>query len=339
MDSKHHTVKQSNVEQGPSLLPWGWLAPIIARMINRHNGLGTRLMCSPPNAVHAVAIYLLRNREQDEDVSAQTIYARHPKRLLNECWTDAHPHIYSVLKRCGGNVKTIDFYERLNTLLVTGMRDELMSVSEITTDTIRFFEVAKALDPLVLPARRALDYSSRSARSFDAILRAMRMLGLINDFSTEARALRIHGAEPISTFIEKRLDRTTSPITLDVEAPFRQIMTGRELSSIAVKFKNCLRGASYKASLGLGTHVFVMYEQGGFSAISSLERTHFCWHLDEVGLTSGLNGTPVIRQKIVSQLRQQGIDIEPQTFANAWRSILPFSMPGTTHDMQDTERW
>jgi hypothetical protein len=282
--------------------------------------------------MHCVAIYLWNHQGEDAFTMASTIYESHPRALLAECWPDASPSLFATLKRCGRKIMPMEQYQQLNTLLGSSAADNVLQTNSLDGERIEFFFNALELDPLVASACRLLGFSRIHAQSFNDILKIMRETNLIWDFESESKTLRKNEHGSINDYIFSRFERSRSPINLNLLNPLRQILTAQELSSIAVKWQNCLRNASYKIDLALGTKIFILLEEVEITAIASFTKTANSLHMDECSLPFNKQTSPSIRQYIVDLLRQQGVAAETTTFSRALRELRPLCKPASIDD-------
>lgn len=311
-------------EFSPSLLPWGGFGPLIARMIQAHDQLASRVLLAPPKWLHIVSIYLWKNQGRDIHEMARAVYDKHPRELFNECWADADPKLYPVLKRCGRKALLLEQYEQLNTVLGSHVADIVTQTKVLSAARIDFFFRILDLDPLIAPAYRLLNFDQRAAQNFDAMLRHMRSLNLIGDHDAEAKALRNGVYKSITHYVEARLARVKAPVNLNLKPPLRQIVTGEELSFIALKWQNCLRAPTYRIELGLGSKLFILMdndEDSESAALASFEWTAFGWHMDECEMPGKRQAPDEIRQRMVKLLETDGVNAEANTCAGAFLEL------------------
>jgi hypothetical protein len=307
-------------ERAPSLMPWGQLAPQVVRLIQADSRLANRILCAPTQWVHSVAICLLRTADATAEDIASVIYDVHPRDLLSICWADANPLLFRSLKKCPNKVFAIQTYEQLNTLLNFGASEVLLKQKKLDLKKIEFLFEARSLDPVVTAACDLLDYRMSRAKHFDAMLKLMRKMNLIGDVAHETNHLRQTEYHSVTEYVEHRLARVKSPVDLNLLKPLVQIKTGEELSSIAVKWRNCLKSTSYRAALGSGSKVFVLLlddDSEEHVALASFERTTTAWQMDECATPERRFAPPEIRQHMCKLLGENGIIAEPLTFHRA----------------------
>ncbi len=332
-------------EFAPSLLPWSELGPTVVRLIQAHEPLARRILLAPPKWLHVVAVYLWRTQGADIGELAQSIYEKHPRQLLNECWAEADLKLYPVLKRCGRKALMLEQYEKLNTILGSNIADIALQTKALNAARIEFFFKIREMDPLVAPAYRQLNFDLETAKRFDIMLKHMRKLDIIGDHISESKLLRNGAFRSTYNYVEARLTRVKAPDNLNLAAPLRQIMLGEELLFIANQWKNCLRTPSYRISLGLGSRVFILLdgdEPGHAIALASFERTAFGWQMDECTTSEKRRASPELRQRIVNLLSLNGVSAYATTFEMALSALdrCPDQMVEEEwhSELEDTER-
>lgn len=269
---------------------------------------------------------------------AHAIYEKHPRELLQECWSDADTKLYPVLKRCGRKALLLEQYEQLNAVLELPVAEIVMQTKILNPVRIAFFFKTLDLDPLVAAASRMLSYNITAAKNFDTMLRHMRKLNLVGDHCTEAKALR-HGAyRSVTDYVEARLISAKAPVILKLSSGLRQITSGKMINDIAIKWQNCLRAPAYKIALGLGTKVFLLMDSNEFGdaiALASFERTAFGWHMDECELPPRVPAPDEMRQRFVELLARDGIAADVRTFAKALSELDPCPEPSSGDEAWD----
>jgi hypothetical protein len=158
----------------------------------------------------------------------------------------------------------------------------------------------------------------------------MRYLDLIGSHDVEAKALRYSAYKSVNDYVEARLARVKAPVSLNLSPPLHQIVTGEELSFIAIQWQNCLRAPPYRIALGMGTKVFILMDgaqSDGAVALASFERNAFGLHLDECEIPIKKRAPDEIRQRMVDLLVADGIAADTTTFASALADLEPCPEP------------
>lgn len=324
VSDQHHLELCAAVfrEQAPSLMPWGILAPRVAKIIKHNPGLAARLLCAPRAAFHAAAIYLLHNIQTDVAPVADALAALSPEEMLIRCFTPGR-HYFPALKRCPPKVQSLQFYLKLNDVMASSLATDLLSEECITHELIAFIDGTQELDPLVWHARNAIRLETSNAKQFDAMLKFCRRLGVLRDDQFEARALRNSSKVGVGRYITKRLARCMSPWHFDLPAPLTHIKSAKHLIEIASKHGNCLGRVNYLAQLGLGSHIYIMVAD---ECVAELRHEHAdFWSIIECERLSGNRRVSrEQRAEICGMLSQAGINAHPADFGELWLGIEHF---------------
>ncbi len=202
-------------EQAPSLAPWGPLSSRVAQVIKHTPGLADRLLCAPRAAFHAAAVYLHHHTHIDPQEAGEALLALSPVTLVSKRFTPAPTYI-ATLKKCGPIAHQLGFYTHLNQLLLSHLADEIALEKSVSPQLLQFIGETRDLDPLTLPARHGLCLEPQNARHFDAMLKFCRRLGVIWEYSAEAKVVRHAANHGLGRYITKRTRTLRQPVELRI---------------------------------------------------------------------------------------------------------------------------
>src|SRR5689334_8452452 len=94
-------------DRAPLLRVFGSLSPQVAKLVRLQPALAQRFTFAPPEAIHAVAMFLHRGAEHADglDTVAEKIASTHPRVLLASTCPYAPPGFYRALARAGDVVR------------------------------------------------------------------------------------------------------------------------------------------------------------------------------------------------------------------------------------------
>ena len=111
----------------------------------------------------------------------------------------------------------------------------------------------------------------------------------------------------------------------DLPPEFKLIKTAKELSTIALRFRNCLADTKYNLALGTGKYAFFIFTENGgnVEAIISLEAApDGSWWVDEVGYRDKSYPGRAVRERVVQLLRAYGMNVHLRSFQKAWNELV-----------------
>ena len=155
--------------------------------------------------------------------------------------------------------------------------------------------------------------------AFHDVIQACRKTGVIPDNADKIiRAKR--SDEELVEALESWFDRCVSPHTFtNFPSQLKLIRTAKELTSIALRHRNCLCLAKYKIALGTGNSIFLLFDDGNLEAVISLMAgQNGAWSIDEFTYSDGSNAGRVGREHIVQELARCGIKANARSFSDAW---------------------
>ena len=320
-------------EQAPSLAPWGTLSTKIAQTIKHTPGLADRLLRAPRAAFHAAAVYLLHHDHLAPQEAGKALLGLSPIALIAKCFEPA-PGYMAALKKCDPFVHPTSFYTELNHLLLSHLAGEISSEKLLSPQLLTFFRETRDLDPLVLPARHGLRLDPQNASYFNEILKFFRQLGIIWDYSSEAKIVRHAATHGLRRYIIKRLERCVSPWSFELPPPLRHIKTTHELIEIASKHANCLGRVNYWVQLGLGSHIYLISDN---DCLVELRHEYGDdWSIIECAhLVADKQVSWETREQVCALLREAGINARPAPFEELLSNIENFRPPGPLNNCRN----
>lgn len=323
MSDQHTTM-----EKAPSLKNWGSLAHRVAKLARLHPQLGMRLLCAPPEAMHSLAAFLQTHGEEDDITNAQVVFDTAPKKLLPLSFDEPAKLLFSCLKKCEPIAHTMAFYNTINGILKSDAGTELMRCTKIDIPVLRFFTLARRreFDPLVIAAHLLLKHKIDHATAMHDLLQTLRALGVLGDNETECKALR-RAKKSIFHYVDARLNRTVSPLVLNLPRPLIHVNRGKDLTRLALEFGNCLRALTYRVWLGSDSHIIVHLDEPcaehhqGAIAVLVLGAGGRFW-VTECQHANNRECDRRVRERIVELLEDAGVSAGVRHFAAAMEPFL-----------------
>jgi hypothetical protein len=231
-------------ETAPTLLMvWGPQAPVIASLITCRPALGARLMLAPKKVIHALSAYVQASMVDGRDTAstADDLLTRDIRQLLARAVPNPHPRLFQLLDRLDTPAKSLDAYQRMNSLLHGPGGKILLDSPAISVGQLALIE-GIAADPVLVAGRKAIgcsDFNFKLLASTLAFLRASKLAAAIEELPDGA------GWQAICRRIKADLGRAQAP-----KPPFRIPEGWGHVTDIATlwhagrELGNCVSGLS-----------------------------------------------------------------------------------------------
>jgi hypothetical protein len=158
-------------ERAPLLLVFGSLADRMAAILAGRPGLTSRIAFAPPEAIHAIAIFLYFAPEADRSDAevGDLIEQSDPRELMRMAWPDCPARLYRALDRVGRSVRERSYYVRLGAVC-RGPYGTAFLDGDLNDTRLDFYEAIQTMDPLIVDLRGALPEMRHVANAVDTLI-------------------------------------------------------------------------------------------------------------------------------------------------------------------------
>jgi hypothetical protein len=338
-----HTVR----ERAPLLLVFGPLADRVADILRSRPSLTARIAFAPPEALHAIAIFLYFAPEagRSDAEAGDLIEQSDPRELLRKALPDCPARLYRALDRAGGFVRERSFYVRLD-VVCRGPFGSAFLDGGLNEMRLDFFEALPTMDALTVNLHAALSETRHIANAVDTLVTLIRAYGTIGecDLHLPKRA----GAAAVLRRLLRGLYAVRAPMPpFTVPARLRLVETIGELRGIGRQFENCLAPIGYfgtKHWFDLADGSVVYFSTDEPPLLIALSRVGpNLWHIEEMSGPKGVSPSAALRSAIEQSLRDTGckpVPIDPgyalSSLARAARPPPKINVNLDDNDQDDT---